>query len=167
MITIEFNYEGQIINIQDNEEDKMENIIQEFASKVNVTDLNSLRFIYNGDLLTDGVTIKEIINSEDEETKIMHILVNSKFKKTKEIICPECKDTCKIEMNDYVISLFGCKEKHEKPNLIIKDFVDTQNLDESKIICDKCKNDKSNIYNDEFYTCKTCKRFMPFMFKCS
>ena len=55
----------------------------------------------------------------------MHILVNlieaetetdkeKLLKKTKEIICPECKETCKIDMDDYVISLFGCKEKHEK-----------------------------------------------------
>ena len=38
MITIEFYYNGETINIQGNEEDKMENIIQKFATKVNITD---------------------------------------------------------------------------------------------------------------------------------
>ena len=76
MITIEFNFNGETINIQGNEEDKMENIIQKFATKVNITDLNSLCFICNGYILKDGLTIKEIINLEDEKTKIMHILVN-------------------------------------------------------------------------------------------
>ena len=166
MITIEFNFNGETINIQGNEEDKMENIIQKFARKVNITDLNSLCFIYNGNILKDGLTIKEIINLEDEKTKIMHILVNSietetdkekLLKKTKEIICPECKETCKIDMDDYVISLFGCKEKHEKDYIFLKDFEDTQKVDESKIICDKCKNDKSNTYNNDFFICKQCK----------
>ena len=166
MITVEFNYNGQTINIQGNEEDQMETIIQKFTTKANITDLNSNYFIYDGYILKDQIAIKDIANSEDKKSKIMHILVNSMetetdkeklLKKTKEIICPECKDSCKIDMDDYVISLFGCKGKHEKDYIFLKDFEDTQKVDESKIICDKCKNDKSNTYNNDFFICKTCQ----------
>ena len=165
MITIEFNFNGETINIQGNEEDQMETIIQKFASKANITDLNSNYFIYDGYILKNEIAIKDIANSEDKRSKIMHILVNSietetdkekLLKKTKEIICPECKDSCKIDMDDYVLSLFGCKGKHEKDYIFLKDFEDTQKVDESKIICDKCKNDKSNTYNNDFFICKTC-----------
>ena len=77
MITVEFNYNGQTINIQGNEEDQMETIIQKFTTKANITDLNSNYFIYDGYILKDQIAIKDIANSEDKKSKIMHILVNS------------------------------------------------------------------------------------------
>ena len=62
MITIEFNYNGQTINIQGNEEDQMETIIQKFASKANINDLNSNYFIYDGYILKNEKAIKDIAN---------------------------------------------------------------------------------------------------------
>jgi hypothetical protein len=44
---------------------------------------------------------------------------------------------------------------------MIDEFFDFQKIDESKIICDKCvgedKNKKSEVNNNLFYKCFTCK----------
>ena len=38
----------------------------------------------------------------------------------------------------------------------IDEYMNIQNIDLSKIICDKCKKNKSNIYRNEFYICNDC-----------
>ena len=54
----------------------------------------------------------------------MILLVNSinekeakekkELKQSKEIICPECKESCKIEFEDYKIALYECPKNHKK-----------------------------------------------------
>ena len=52
------------------------------------------------------------------------------------------------------INLFDCKYKHNIENILLKDYKNTQNIDTSKIICNKCKiANKSNTYNNELYIC--------------
>ena len=63
----------------------------------------------------------------------------------------------KLKIINY-ISLFGCIKNH-KFNLKIKDFLGTQNINISNIICEKCKvKDKANSPNNEFYKCLTCNK---------
>ena len=38
----------------------------------------------------------------------------------KEIICSECKENCFININDYKIKLFGCKNGHNINNIPLK-----------------------------------------------
>ena len=77
--------------------------------------------------------------------------------KSKEIICNVCKELCKINIYDYKISLYDCKNNHKTPNIHFEDFDKTQMKDESKIICKGCNNSKSEAYDNLFYICKSCK----------
>ena len=61
-------------------------------------------------------------------------------------------------IKDYSIKLFGCKNGDEINYLSFEEFEKSQNIDESKIICDECKEkDKGNIFNNIFYKCNSCQ----------
>ena len=99
----------------------------------------------------------------------MIILVNSLNEKnlnrkniiySKEIICPECGEKSIIDINDYIIALYGCNNKHLIKNISINEYIKTQYIDQSLIKCNKCNNNKSESYNNEFYKCITCKMFL-------
>ena len=88
---------------------------------------------------------------EDKKDDIPNI------KKSKEIICPKCEENCNIDIFDYQILLYGCKNNHKTNNVFFKEFELTQMHDKSKIICDNCKESKKNkILDDDFYTCQKC-----------
>ena len=59
--------------------------------------------------------------------------------KSKDIICPKCKEVCQFEIKDYEINLFGCKNGHIEKNIKLNKFNDSQYIDLSKIICGICK----------------------------
>ena len=82
------------------------------------------------------------------------------LKQSKHIICPICNEICLINLNDYKISFSNCKNGHRFTNIMYDEFLDFQKIDESKIVCDKCKgkdkNKKSEVSNNLFYKCCTC-----------
>ena len=49
------------------------------------------------------------------------------------------------------------KNGHEIKDIIIEEYENIQGIDISKIKCNKCENNKSNTYNNEFYRCIKCK----------
>ena len=82
---------------------------------------------------------------------------NSNMKKSKDIICPKCKEICKYEIKDYKIKLYDCKIGHINEYINLKEYENNQFIDISKIKCDICKNkNKSNTFNNEFYICYEC-----------
>lgn len=77
---------------------------------------------------------------------------NAIIVKSKEIICPVCDENCKINIKDFKVNLYGCKNNHKIENLLLEEFNNTQFINESKIICDICiKMNKNKAYNGEFY----------------
>lgn len=73
-------------------------------------------------------------------------------------ICPQCKGNSIIKIKDYQIILSGCNQGHEQIMSFDK-FEQTQMIDESKIICDNCKNNNKSIsYNKQFYFCNNCNK---------
>ena len=101
----------------------------------------------------------------------MNILVFEKSKSTiirdkgiiesKEIICPKCKENCKIIINNYKIKLYDCKNNHEINNILLDEFNNTQLINELKIICNICNNkNKYKSYNKHFYLCLICKKYI-------
>ena len=142
----------------------MKKIIQRFATKIQINN-SKIFFIYNGNIINEELNDNKIINKEDKKRNEMNILVNEKnfsiaeenIIKSKEIICPECKENIFINIKDYKINLFNCKNKHNINNILLQNYEKTQNIDISKIICDKCKiKNKSKTYNNEFFKCNTC-----------
>ena len=163
-IEIEFNYQGHITIIQCNIQDNLETIFKNFANKAQ-KDFNSIYFLYSGNVTEGNSIIDHMINNNDKQRRKMNILVNDKdnsnsntmIVKPKDISCPKCGEIAKINITDYKI-LIQCKNGHNKGNILLNEFKDTQKVDISKIICEKCnQNNKGNAYKNRFFRCCSCK----------
>ena len=167
MASVEFVDDGIKTIIQCNENDKLEDIIQRYCFKTE-KNIEKMIFLYSGNIITNkNKTFNEIANSEDKKRKIMSIIIDNKssdnknLKKSKYIICPKCNDLTKINIKDYRISLSGCQKNHIIDNISLSDFNKLQLIDESKIICDICKNvNKANAYDNIFYICNKCNKYI-------
>ena len=120
-------------------------------------------FLYSGNIIDEELKLSEMIGNEEIDK--ITILVFSKeninnyksLEKSKYIICPKCKENIKFKINEYKINLYECKNGHKADNILFNEFWNTQYIDLSKIICDKCKEkNKSNTYKNGFYKCKEC-----------
>jgi len=164
MIKVEFDYKSSKISIQATNEEKMREICHRFLLK-SQANIDNIIFIYYGTLINLDSSICQIINEFDKERKIMSILAvdnniekeNKSIIRSPYIICPICKETSRFEVKDYKINIFNCKNGHKTNNLLLSEFENTQFVDESKIICDKCKiNKKSNTFDKMMYICNKC-----------
>ena len=151
--SIDFSYNGNNIIIQCNIDDKIKDIINKYIIKTTINK-NSVIFLYSGNIINEELKLSEIIGKEEKD-KIKIIVVDSKDNidnnklkiKSKYIICPKCQENIKYKMNEYKIYLYECKNGHRMNNILLNEFENTQYIDISKIICDKCKeNNIGNIY---------------------
>ena len=128
---------------------------------------------YNENKINLDSSFEEIINKEDKKANIMKIKLNYKIYnidedrdkekdkinniKSKDIICPLCGESIFMNIKDYKINLYDCKNKHRINNLLLSEFEKTQNIDLSKIICNIC-NDKTRdkAHNNLFFRCLSC-----------
>ena len=168
MATIDFNFNSTVTTIQCTQNEKIKEICNRYSMKIG-KNINDIYFIYDGNKLDNNSFEKEfynIANNNDKERNKMNILVyelneenkKNNMKQSKEIICPKCKESIRLEIKDYKIRLFGCKNKHIFDNITFDKFEDSQLIDESKIICGKCEqNNKSNTFENVFYKCNKCK----------
>ena len=167
MVEVEFNYQQNKIIIQGNLSDSFESITKKYVNKANL-DINNIYFISNGKIISKEGKLKNIMSESDKKNNKIIILVNSinstiikentNIKVSNEVICPECKEICKYEINNYQIKLFDCKNGHIIENIKLDEFKNKQIIDISQIKCNKCKDkNKSNIFNNEFYICYECK----------
>ena len=150
--------------MQCNINDKLKDIFEKYCIKLQ-KDINKLIFIYAGEILNLDLKFNHISNQIDKQNSKMNILLydkdstiinNERIIKSKDIICPDCGELCLLNFIDYKIKLNNCKNKHETI-ISIQEFDNTQNINESKIICDICKNNnKGKTYNNIFYICATC-----------
>jgi len=166
MVSIEFEYQEIKTIVQANLNDRFENILNSYKSKSNI-DLTNLCYLANARNIDKNDIIIDIMNDKDKQNKMIKILVydistgtipkNNNLLKSKDIICPKCKEVCKIEIKDYRIKLYDCKNGHVNENLKLDEFINSQNIDISKIICDICKNkNKAETFHNEFYKCFEC-----------
>ena len=169
MIQVEFNYNGILTIIQSNKNEKMIEIFKKFSSKAEI-DINSVFFIYNGLKVKEELTLDKCINSEDLEIKNMKIIAyqlnleeenkvnQNAIIESKDIICPICKEICKIELKNYKIFSSECINNHIHSNLFLKDYKNTQKINQNEIKCsnEQCLKKKSETYNGEFFICNSC-----------
>jgi hypothetical protein len=144
MSEVEFFYQGATINIQCKPEEKMGEIIKRFNVKTG-TKIEDLYFIYNGGILNQALTFKEQINENEKQKNKISILVDKKldstsyddesYKRSKYIICPKCKESAFILIDNFKIKFFDCKNGHKIDNINYDTFEQSQNYDESKIKC--------------------------------
>ena len=165
MAKVEFLFDGTKTIIQCDENDKLEEIIKKLCLKIE-KNKEEMIFLYGGNIINDQLTFNEIANKEDKQRKQISIIIaynktikNKNIKKSKYIRCPECNEVAKINIKDYKIKLYGCKNNHIIENISFSDFNQLQLIDESKIICDICKNNnKGNTYNNILYICNECNK---------
>ena len=164
MAYIEFQYKGTTITIQAKGDEKISEICNKFESKAEV-DTTNLSYLYSGTTLIPDLTLSQTISNYDKDRKKMMVMVIDNEPQTNvenlikspNLICPICKETALYEVQDHNIKIYNCKNGHITENLLLSEFENTQIIDESKIICDKCKtNNKSNTYNKEMYYCSSC-----------
>ena len=164
MLKVEFEYKSNKTFIQAINEDKMRKVCSKFTQKAQI-DLNKLYFMYSGNIVNLDLLVEQLINKTDKERGTMSIIVvdhsnengNNNKIISPYIICPICKEHARYELKNYRIRIFNCKNGHVIDDILIKDFESTQMIDESLIICDKCKkNNKGNTYNKEMYRCNKC-----------
>ena len=180
-IEINFFYNGKRIKIQSTSDQIVKDIIKKFERKESLQNKN-LYYIYNGNYIKDeeNLAINDIMQGIDRERKKMNILAFDLINEKKEnniiqeeeneshiginsqkskIICPICKENIKMDIKDYKINLYECKNGHKIENILLDEFEEMQNIDLSTVKCDMCKlKDKSSIYNNLFYKCLTCKK---------
>ena len=168
MVEVEFNFNNMKTIIQTNMNEKMNDIFNKYVIKIG-KNINDIYFVYDGGIIKDNlkdITFNEFANNIDKNRKKINLLVyerniNKEKKdiiKLKEIICSKCGEKIRIIIEDYKIKLFGCINKHEINNISFEEFENIENIDESKIKCDKCKNNnKGNTFENIFYKCNICK----------
>ena len=164
MVQVEFDFKQALTVIQADSEDIFNNVLDKYIQKT-MMDKNSLYFIANGKLINPEKKIKEELNEINK--KSLKILVYEKdtekkeqlFEKSKEIICPICQEPCLIKIENFKIKLYGCKNGHSKQNIQFTDFLETQKLNLSKIICNTCKkSNKGNTNGNLFFKCLNCQQ---------
>ena len=124
MSKVIFIFEGQRVEIQCKNEDRMRDICIKLAIKID-KNINNLYFLYDGKIINLELKYKEIINSINRNE--MNILVYEK----EGIICPKCGENINIDINE--------KEDEIKEKLIgIKDLIEilinSNNMSMNKII---------------------------------
>ena len=99
-----FNLEGINITIQCSIEDKIKDICQKYATKID-SNINSLLFLYGGNQMNMELKFKEQANSIDINNKEMNVLVYKKD--NDDFICPHCNNKIKLntEKIDNIILL--------------------------------------------------------------
>ena len=165
MTQLEFIYRDNTIIIHAEPEETMEKSIEKFLTKSNESK-ETLIFLYGGNKVKEESTFFEQANDIDKtRNKMSIIVVNYKEsekiinqKKSRNIICPECKQNIRIKIDDKKISLYNCRNGHKKEYKTLEELDKTQYIDESKIICDDCKKqNKGCSYENKFYICCNCK----------
>lgn len=163
MAEVEFYYEGSSTFIQCSLNEKMKNIIQKFKNKA-LKSGDKIIFLYGGSQIKGELSFEEQANTIDKQRKKMTIIVNkdnikpSNLKKSKYIICPKCQEIAFMEIKDFKMSFF-CLNEHKIEDMLFSELENIQYIDESKIICELCKNsNKSTTFNNIFFRCLNCQK---------
>ena len=64
--------------------------------------------------------VKEIEENDKGKDKVII--------KSKDIICPNCKEPCGVKTDNYKIKLYECNNGHETSNIKITEFENTQKI---------------------------------------
>ena len=142
-ITIYFNLDQNEVFLESKRDKYMKDIIEQYLKIIQKDHINCV-FLCDGSKLNEELKIDEIIN-KGYEIRILVIEIENddnkkceeKYKDSKYIICPGCKEICSISINNYKINLFNCKNKHCFSNLLLSEMNDFRKL----------MNQKSNVMN--------------------
>ena len=163
-INLNFIYKTDTIKIQCTRNEYMKDIFGRFLIKSQL-DLKNIFYLYNGTIINPELKLEQINNNENELSILVQTLdedtinIAQKMKQSKEIICPECKEICFMNIKDYKINLFKCKNGHNINNILFEEFRQSQEFSEYSIICSECNNNtKAETHENIFYKCCKCQK---------
>ena len=122
MVDIDFDLNQSHTMIQANLTDQFQDVINKYLGKT-LLKPESVAFIVNGKQVNSSESVQSHMSKLDKEQNKLKVLVNmiesidapqAVNTKSEEIICPECKEPCRIAFEDYKIKLYECPNKHEK-----------------------------------------------------
>ena len=168
MVEVEFELNQNVTKIQAQLDDLFQNVINQYAQKTLINP-DLFVFLANGKSINNKGTVESQMNEINKRNSKIRVLVFSiednrrDSIKSKEIICPKCKEPCRIKFENYQIKLYDCINNHITKNLKIMDFSNTQMINTSNIVCDICKiKNLGNTENKEFYKCLDCKKIYAY-----
>ena len=145
MSNVIFSFQGNETKIQCQRTDKFKDISKRFTTKAQIN-INKIYYIYDGNVINEELNFEQISKEEDKERNTINIVVGEKDNSSEiknnniiistDIICPICKENTLININDYKMNMFDCKNGHKMNNICLIDFENTQKIDISKIVCD-------------------------------
>ena len=164
MVEVEFEFAQNVLKIQAQLNDLFQSVINQYAQKASINP-DLFYFLANGKTINNKETVESQmneINKRNSKIRVLVFLIEDNRRtsiKSKEIICPKCKEPCRIKFENYQIKLYDCINNHITENLKIMDFSNTQIINTSNIICNICKvKNLGNTENNEFYKCLACKK---------
>ena len=165
-IILNFIFNGEKLKMQCKKDDYMKDIFKKYSLKIG-KDIKDIYFLFNGGQINEELKLKEI-NGIDNNNAILVDEIRDKNQNKKEenkkqsndIICPICSESCIINFDEYKIKLNQCNNGHEISNILFNEFKDTQIINESKIICNKCNKSKSEISHNKLYKCCNCHIYL-------
>ena len=168
MVTIEFELNQIIVKIHADINEPFIDVVNRYYNKSNV-EPGTVYFLANGKVLDLEGSIESKMNILNKQNKSLRIIVYSvnqikkldKIYRSKDIICPKCHESCKIQIKNGKFKLYECINAHISDNIKINDFSNTQMINMYDIICINHKDRNMAIsYNNEFYICLTCKKII-------
>ena len=136
MVDIEFNYNQSITLIQARLDEPFQDAINRYIQK-SLLDPSSVYFFANAQI-NPANTVESQMNDLDKSNKKMfvqvHLLERDDQDKgqvvtnSKDIICPTCKEPCRITFDNFKIKLSECVNGHDTSDIKLIDFPDTQKI---------------------------------------
>ena len=138
-------------------ENNYDNVKGNYTKKWNNYDKRPIANKTIFDSTNNNQTQNQKITKNDYQEKKTISDINAIIK-AKHIICPECGQHALINIKDYKITLHNCKYSHKTENILLSEFMDSQNKGLSNIKCDNCLiNNKNNTDKNEFFRCLKCQ----------
>ena len=151
---MELNYSNMPKNFKRTKNESLSNVKNTTTSKKNIYNKRPIR----KGMPSDSTKYREITNLSKNEYKENKIISNQNLIKSKSIICPICGQHSFINIKNYKINLYDCKNNHRTENVLLSEFMESQKKGLSNIKCDHCiTNNKNNTDKNEFYYCQNCQ----------
>ena len=135
MVEVEFKYKGKKWIYKCNKDDKLKDIFKKFKKYAEIDDDNlNIHYLYSeNEIINDEFSLEEIANYQDKKKSKMVIKVDIERDEKEEvnyknIICPECKEKIKMEIKNYKINLYECKNNHKKDDILFDELKESQKL---------------------------------------
>ena len=136
MASIIFNYEGAKYKMHCNINDKIEDKINKFLTKLDIqTEQNKICFLYNNNIISNyDLTFNELLNDVDRNKKKIHIYVRKvednkndiKQIISKDVICLGCEENVLIDIKNFKINMYGCKRNHVINDIPLNQYEENQ-----------------------------------------